>query len=71
MARWQAALRLPTVHGLVAGRTLLYPPDDDVAAAVDAAVSLLPDSSRPPDSSRLPDSSRPPEAGSRDLLEAG
>jgi hypothetical protein len=41
-ARWQAALRLPTVYGLVAGRTLLYPPDDDVAAAVDVAVSLLP-----------------------------
>jgi Cgl0159-like len=41
-ARWQAALRLPTVRGLVAGRTLLYPPDDDVAAAVDVAVSLLP-----------------------------
>jgi hypothetical protein len=43
--RWQAALRLPNVHGLVAGRNLLYPPDDDVAAAVDLAVSLLP---RPP-----------------------
>jgi hypothetical protein len=42
LARWQAALRLPSVHGLVAGRTLLYPPGDDVAAAVDAAVSLLP-----------------------------
>jgi hypothetical protein len=41
-ARWQAALRLPTVYGLIAGRTLLYPPDDDVAAAVDMAVSLLP-----------------------------
>jgi DhnA family fructose-bisphosphate aldolase class Ia len=59
MARWQGALRLPTVHGLVAGRTLLYPPDDDVAAAVDAAVSLL------------PGRSRPPEAGSDDLLETG
>jgi hypothetical protein len=45
LARWQAALRLPSVHGLVAGRTLLYPlypPGDDVAATVDAAVSLLP-----------------------------
>jgi len=40
--RWQAALRLPNVHGLIAGRNLLYPPDDDVAAAVDLAVSLLP-----------------------------
>ena len=35
------ALALPTVHGLVVGRSLLYPPDDDVAAAVDAAVGLL------------------------------
>lgn len=41
-ALWEAALRLPNVHGLVAGRNLLYPPDDDVAAAVDVAVSLLP-----------------------------
>ena len=40
-ARWERALRLPTVRGLVAGRTLLYPPDDDVAAAVDTAVGLL------------------------------
>jgi len=40
-AAWQKALQLPTVRGLVAGRALLYPPDDDVAAAVDTAVSLL------------------------------
>jgi hypothetical protein len=40
-ASWQKALRLPTVRGLVIGRTLLYPPDDDVAAAVDTAVSLV------------------------------
>jgi hypothetical protein len=40
-ARWREALRLPTVHGLVIGRSLLYPPDDDVGAAVDAAVGLL------------------------------
>jgi Cgl0159-like len=40
-AAWQAALRLPTVRGLVIGRALLYPHDDDVAAAVDAAVRLL------------------------------
>ncbi|MFJ7153117.1 deoxyribose-phosphate aldolase [Streptomyces sp. NPDC100445] len=39
--RWRAALRLPTVRGLVAGRPLLYPADGDVAAAVDAAVGLL------------------------------
>jgi len=38
---WQKALTLPTVRGLVVGRTLLYPPDDDVAGAVDTAVSLL------------------------------
>jgi hypothetical protein len=40
-AAWQAALRLPTVRGLVIGRALLYPRDDDVAAAVDTAVGLL------------------------------
>jgi len=40
-ARWQQALALPTVAGLVIGRSLLYPPGDDVAAAVDLAVSLL------------------------------
>jgi hypothetical protein len=51
LARWQTALRLPSVHGLVAGRILLYPPGDDVAAAVDAAVSLLPDQSRAPEAS--------------------
>lgn len=39
--RWHKALQLPNVYGLVVGRTLLYPPDDDVAAAVDAAVGLL------------------------------
>jgi DhnA family fructose-bisphosphate aldolase class Ia len=41
-ARWERALRLPGVRGLVVGRALLYPPDDDVAAAVDVAHSLLP-----------------------------
>lgn len=41
-AAWAKALALPTVRGLVVGRSLLYPPDDDVAAAVDTAVSLLP-----------------------------
>ncbi|MEU2615790.1 aldolase [Micromonospora sp. NPDC007271] len=41
-ARWQRALRQPGVRGLVVGRALLYPPDDDVAAAVDLAHSLLP-----------------------------
>ncbi|MFC7547967.1 aldolase [Plantactinospora sp. GCM10030261] len=41
-ARWERALRLPGVRGLVVGRALLYPPDDDVAAAVDRAAALLP-----------------------------
>lgn len=39
--RWRRALTLPTVRGLVVGRSLLYPPDDDVAGAVDTAVSLF------------------------------
>jgi hypothetical protein len=39
--RWERALRMPTVIGLVVGRSLLYPPDDDVAKAVDTAVGLL------------------------------
>jgi hypothetical protein len=41
LAAWQKALQLPTVRGLVVGRSLLYPPDDDVATAVDMAVNLL------------------------------
>lgn len=40
-ASWNAALALPGVHGLVVGRTLLYPQDDDVAGAVDMAASLV------------------------------
>ncbi len=40
-ASWKRALRLPTVRGLVVGRSLLYPSVGDVAAAVDTAVSLL------------------------------
>jgi DhnA family fructose-bisphosphate aldolase class Ia len=39
--RWRKALRLPTVQGLVVGRSLLYPADGDVAGAVDTAVGLL------------------------------
>ncbi|MGY3682680.1 Cgl0159 family (beta/alpha)8-fold protein [Streptomyces sp. TE33382] len=39
--KWRTALRLPTVQGLVVGRSLLYPADGDVAGAVDTAVSLL------------------------------
>ncbi|MET9394317.1 deoxyribose-phosphate aldolase [Streptomyces sp. NPDC006624] len=39
--KWRGALHLPTVRGLVVGRSLLYPADGDVAAAVDTAVGLL------------------------------
>jgi hypothetical protein len=39
--RWRKALRFPSVRGLVVGRTLLFPPDGDVAGAVDTAVSLI------------------------------
>ncbi|MFD4987552.1 deoxyribose-phosphate aldolase [Streptomyces sp. NPDC058374] len=39
--RWRQALALPTVRGLVAGRALLYPPDGDVAGAVDTAAALV------------------------------
>ncbi|MFC8147639.1 deoxyribose-phosphate aldolase [Streptomyces paradoxus] len=39
--KWRGALQLPTVCGLVVGRSLLYPADGDVAAAVDTAVGLL------------------------------
>lgn len=41
LAAWARALALPNVRGLVIGRSLLFPPDDDVAAAVDSAVELL------------------------------
>ena len=40
-AEWEKALSLPSVRGLVVGRALLYPLDDDVSAAVDTAVSLV------------------------------
>ncbi|MFC0601019.1 Cgl0159 family (beta/alpha)8-fold protein [Streptomyces palmae] len=39
--RWRTALRLPTVQGLVVGRSLLYPADGTVEDAVDTAVGLL------------------------------
>jgi hypothetical protein len=41
-ARWGQALRVPGAIGLVVGRSLLFPPDDDVAGAVDAAAALIP-----------------------------
>jgi len=39
--KWDDALRLPGVQGLVVGRALLYPEDDDVAAAVNTATRLV------------------------------
>ncbi|MEU3841084.1 deoxyribose-phosphate aldolase [Streptomyces sp. NPDC028635] len=39
--RWRKALGLPTVHGLVVGRSLLYPAAGSVEEAVDTAVGLL------------------------------
>ncbi|MEU6537901.1 deoxyribose-phosphate aldolase [Streptomyces sp. NPDC047000] len=39
--RWRKALRLPTVQGMVVGRSLLYPAEGTVAQAVDTAVGLL------------------------------
>ncbi|MEU6171514.1 deoxyribose-phosphate aldolase [Streptantibioticus parmotrematis] len=39
--KWRKALRLPTVQGLVVGRSLLYPAHGTVAQAVDTAVGLL------------------------------
>lgn len=40
-ARWEKALAFSGVCGLVVGRNLLYPPDDDVVGAVSRAASLL------------------------------
>ncbi|MBA3233166.1 MAG: hypothetical protein H0T17_04345, partial [Propionibacteriales bacterium] len=40
-ALWSKALASPQVKGMVVGRTLLYPPDGDVAAAVDATVEMM------------------------------
>ena len=39
--QWRKALLIPSARGLVVGRTLLFPPGDDVAGAVDAAVGML------------------------------
>lgn len=40
-ASWAHALSLPGVRGLVVGRSLLYPADGDVAAAIDTAAALV------------------------------
>jgi hypothetical protein len=41
LASWGRALTQPAVRGLVVGRALLYPPDGEVFAAVDAAAGVL------------------------------
>jgi hypothetical protein len=38
---WQKVLANPQVRGMVIGRAMLYPPDGDVAAAVDTVVGML------------------------------
>lgn len=40
-AAWSKALASPNVRGMVVGRSLLYPPDGDVEAAVDATVEMI------------------------------
>jgi DhnA family fructose-bisphosphate aldolase class Ia len=40
-ALWQKALANPQVRGMVVGRSLLFPPDGDVASAVDAVVEMM------------------------------
>lgn len=40
-AAWSKALASPNVRGMVVGRTLLFPPDGNVEAAVDATVGMM------------------------------
>ncbi len=40
-ARWKKTLAHPQVRGMVVGRSLLYPPDGDVAAAVDTVLEMM------------------------------
>ncbi len=39
--KWEDALSLPGIRGLVVGRALLYPADGDVAASVDRVARLV------------------------------
>ncbi len=41
LASWEEAMEAPTVRGLVAGRSLIYPTDDDVAGWVDRAARIV------------------------------
>lgn len=49
---WERALAAANVRGIVAGRTMLYPADGDVAAAVDLAAELLAMARRPDSATR-------------------
>lgn len=60
-AAWRSTLQLPNARGLVVGRALLYPPDDDVAAAVHAAADLV----HGPTTSTAERTRRPPTAATR------
>ena len=40
-ASWARAMEVPNVRGLVVGRSLLYPVDGDVAAAIDRAAAIV------------------------------
>ena len=40
-SEWAGALQIPNVIGLVAGRPLLFPYDDDVEKAIDRAAKLV------------------------------
>jgi hypothetical protein len=41
LTQWRKALASPSVRGMVVGRSLLFPPGGNVAAAVDATVEML------------------------------
>ncbi len=40
-ANWSKAVSLPSVVGLIVGRSMLFPTDGDVASAVDTAVGMI------------------------------
>lgn len=40
-ASWERAMAVPNVRGLVVGRALLYPPDGDVAGAIERAAAIV------------------------------
>lgn len=40
-ASWERSMDVPNVRGLVVGRALLYPPDGDVAGAIERAAAIV------------------------------